>query len=68
MSLKNTLLFAIKADGEIGLDDLERLSDGYKLSNAERRLRELTAEGLIEPRFARSADGTKYISGYRFNN
>lgn len=65
MSLKTSLLFAIKNDGEIGLEDIEKISEGYKLSNAERRLRELTAEGLIEPKFARSLDGTKFINGYK---
>ncbi len=65
MSLKNLLLFAIKQEGEIGLDEVERIAEGYKLSNAERRLRELSNEGLIQPIMAESKSGTRYISAYK---
>jgi hypothetical protein len=49
MSLKNTLWEEIKRTGYLALDDIESLchQEGYKQSNAERRLREL--RGLVEP-------------------
>ena len=65
MSLKNLLLFAIKQQGEIGLEEVERIAEGYKLSNAERRLRELSNEGLIQPIMAEAKSGTRFISAYR---
>jgi hypothetical protein len=66
-SLKSSILYLIKSQGEVGIDSLETLcrDENYKISNYERRCRELANYGLIEPIRERSKDGTLYISGYR---
>lgn len=71
MGLKEALYKAIKIyDGKVfPLDEVEKLcrlhaiqtGARYKISNAERRLRELAAEGDIEPMYHNKG----YICGYR---
>lgn len=53
MSLKNQLYNLIKTKSVASLSELHELAhlNGRKESNAERRLRELTQEGLISPIF-----------------
>lgn len=67
MSLKSSILYLIKSQGEVGINELESLcrQENYKISNYERRARELSNEGLIQPIKERSQDGTIFISGYK---
>jgi hypothetical protein len=67
MSLKNSILYLIKSQGEISINELEDLcrEENYKISNYERRARELTNEGQIEPIMAEAKSGIKYITAYR---
>ena len=67
MSIKNSIYFLVKSQGEIGIDELRELSDEirHKQSCLERRARELVAEGLIEAIMATSKDGVRYVAGYR---
>jgi hypothetical protein len=67
MSIKNTIHFLIKSQGEIGIDELRNLSDEirHKQSCLERRARELVAEGQIEPIMAMTSSGVRYVAGYR---
>jgi predicted transcriptional regulator len=67
MSIKNQVLFLVKSQGEIGIDELRELSTEirHKESCLERRARELVEAGLIEPIWAITADGVRYIAGYR---
>ena len=66
MSLKEELYSAIKRyEGQVySFQQVESICkyNGYKVSNAERRLRELCADGDIEPVFHEKG----YINGYRF--
>jgi len=51
MSLKQILYQEIKSRGNLTLNQIEAIchDHGYKISNAERRLRELMATGSISP-------------------
>ena len=64
MSLKEQLKNSIRSHGEIGISVLEDTTKklGFKISNYERRCRELTNEGLIKP--IRNDKG--YIAGYKW--
>ncbi len=50
-SLKQLLFQEIKSRGSLTLNEVEKIchDNGYKTSNAERRLRELMANGSISP-------------------
>jgi DNA-binding MarR family transcriptional regulator len=67
MSLKNSILYLIKSQGEVSINELEDLcrEENYKISNYERRARELSNAGLIEPIKKRTKDGTLFINGYK---
>lgn len=64
MSLKETLKNKIKTEGSLSLDEIYQICRdcGYKQSNAERRLRELTNSGEVAPIYN---DSNKYIKGYK---
>lgn len=51
MSLKSLLFQEIKSRGSLTLNEVEKICHEakYKLSNAERRLRELMATGSVKP-------------------
>lgn len=67
MSLKSQILFLVKSQGEASINELEELcrQERYKISNYERRARELSNEGLISAIKSRTKDGIEFISGYR---
>ena len=67
MSLKDTILFLIKSQGEASFDELYKLAEemSRKPDNLTRRCRELCQAGLIIPLKEKNRDGVDYISGYR---
>jgi hypothetical protein len=67
MSLKNSILYLIKSQGEASYDEIYHLAEqlSHRPDNASRRARELTNEGLIEPIMAEAKSGVKYITAYR---
>jgi predicted transcriptional regulator len=67
MSLKNTILYLIKSQGDVSFDELYSLAEenSRKPDNLTRRCRELCHEGLISPIKQRNREGIEYISGYR---
>jgi len=67
MSLKDTLHNFIKEKGYVTYSELIdlALAEGYRPSNAERRLRELVHEFPIEAIEKKSKRGSYYICGYR---
>ena len=67
MSLKNSILYLIKSQGEVSYDEIYSLAEemSHRPDNASRRCRELSNAGLIEPIKQRTKDGTLFINGYR---
>jgi DNA-binding HxlR family transcriptional regulator len=67
MSLKSSILYLIKSQGEVSFGELYALANDVsrKPDNLTRRCRELTADGFIEPIKEKNRDGIDYISGYR---
>lgn len=67
MSLKSSILYLIKSQGEAGYDQIYALAEemSHRPDNASRRARELCQAGLIEPIKEKTKDGTVFISGYR---
>lgn len=68
-SLKELLNQKIRELGYLSAEQVYKicLEEGYKLSNAERRLRASESPD-IEPVMAKSKRGTNYISGYKLQN
>jgi len=67
MSLKSSILYLIKSQGEVSIDEIKILSaeTHHKESCSERRLRELCNSGIIQPIKERTKDGVLFISGYK---
>ena len=67
MSLKSSILYLIKSQGEASYDEIYALAEeqSHRPDNASRRSRELCQAGLIEPVKAKTKDGVVYIAGYR---
>lgn len=67
MSLKSTILYKIKSQGECSFEELYAIAEemSHRPDNVSRRARELTNEGLIIPLKTKTKDGVEYISGYR---
>jgi hypothetical protein len=68
-SLRSTLNALIKEKGYLSYEEIVRitLEEGYKPSNAERRLRHSESPD-IEPVMAVSKRGTSYIKGYIYKD
>jgi hypothetical protein len=67
MSLHKTLNNLIRERGYVSYEEIVRitLEEGYKPSNAERRLRQ-SESPLVIPVMAKSRRGTDYIKGYKW--
>lgn len=67
MSLRQTLNNLIRERGYVPYEDIVRitLEEGYKLSNAERRLRQ-SESPMVIPVMGKSRRGTDYIKGYQW--
>jgi len=67
MSLKNSILYLIKSQGEVSFGELYALASevSRKPDNLTRWCRELTNAGLIQPLKEKNRDGVEFISGYR---
>jgi len=67
MSLRDTILFLIKSQGEASFDELYSLAEelSRKPDNLTRRCRELCQAGLVAPIKQRNRDGIEFICGYR---
>lgn len=67
MSLKTILNNLIAQRGYVSSEEVYHIcqEEGFKLSNAERRLRRSESPN-VEPVMAKSKRGTMYIKGYKF--
>lgn len=68
MSLRSTLNEIIRQQGYLSYGEVARIAaeEGYKLSNAERRLRR-SESPYVKPIEGVSKRGTKYIVGYEYD-
>ena len=66
MSLKDSLLQLLKSRGQLSYSEMVNvcLEDGMKISNGERRMRELCNEEPIAPVMKKSKRGGEYIGGW----
>lgn len=67
-SLKSQLQALIINRGTVSYGELVELAlrEGYKTSAMDARLREICQASHIEPTFATSKRGSRYINGYRY--
>lgn len=65
MSLKNKILFYLEKNGRLSLQEAENLckSEGYKISNLERRLREIMA---VNPNIKAERNSARTILAYKW--
>ena len=68
MSLKDRLKKLIETKGEISFGELATFTaeEGYRVSNMERRMRELCSEGHAHAIMGLSRRKTEYITGWSF--
>jgi|GEM_PF-2669639 len=64
-SLKKILYRELELRNEISFSEVEKIAkeNGYKISNAERRMRELMEKGSVEPILTEKG----HIRGYRYS-
>lgn len=67
MSLKSELTKYLERNKYLSMREIEMIckTEKVKISNAERRLREMTADGIIDPIYLKGDKGQKYVGGYQ---